>query len=86
MNWHKPARYHQYSADERYSVAKIGISDDRCVYEGWQTRQHPDGPHLICTNQPNAAAARALVEAHDADMCIETLAAHKKVPAREVPK
>ena len=85
MNWNPPALYAQLSKDGRYSVCKIGL-ERGYRYEGWQTRAHPDGPHLICTNQPNAAAARALVEAHDADMCIETLAVHKKVPAREVGK
>ena len=67
MNWLPPTQYAQLSKDGRYSVAKIGISDRRAIYEGWQTRQHPDGPHLICTNQPTAQAARELVEAHDQD-------------------
>lgn len=67
MKFVKHDKYSQFSECGRYSVCAIGLGDQRYVYEAWQTRAHPSGPHLIASNIASAAEARQLVEQHDAD-------------------
>ena len=49
MQWKRHDKYAEVSEDGRYSVAAYGTGDG-WKFEGWRTRAHKDGPHLVCAN------------------------------------
>jgi hypothetical protein len=63
LQWNEKDQYAQTSKDGCYSVCAIGYAQGKWFYEAWATRAHEDGSHLISTNLPTAAEARAMCEA-----------------------
>lgn len=60
MRWLRHDKYAELSEDGWYSVAAFGTGRG-WIFEGYRTRKHPEGPHLVCTNQ-SADEARRLCE------------------------
>ena len=60
MNWKRHDKYAELSDCERYSVAAYGTGNG-WRFEGWRTRKHAEGPHLVCANV-TAEEARKLCE------------------------
>ena len=65
MQWRRHDRYAEVSEDGRYSVAAFRTGDG-WKFEGYRTRKHEDGLHLVCTNV-SADEARRLCEEDAAD-------------------
>ena len=60
MQWVRHDKYAEVSDDGRYSIAAIGTGRGY-FFEGYRTRRHEDGLHLVCTNV-TAEEARRLCE------------------------
>ena len=60
MKWTRKDKYAEVSDCGRYSVAAYGTGT-RWMFEGWRTRKHEEGPHLVCANV-TAEEARRLCE------------------------
>lgn len=59
MNFVRKDRYCELSEDGRYSVAAVAVSRGVWMFEAWQTREHPDGAHLIGIYRAAADARHA---------------------------
>lgn len=60
MQWVRHDKYAEVSEDGRYSVAAYGTGSG-WKFEGWRTRKHEEGTHLVCANT-TADEARQLCE------------------------
>lgn len=63
MNWNRVDKYAERSDCGRYSICAIGFEGGNGgFFEGWRSRTHPEGVHLVATNLKTAAEARSLCE------------------------
>jgi hypothetical protein len=63
VNWNRVDKYAERSECGRYSICAIGFEGGNGgFFEGWRSRKHAEGVHLVATNLKTAAEARELCE------------------------